>query len=132
MTEPAHEVRFVAIVDDVDSAVRVFRDALGLEVRARFEADDGSGVLIEVPTATLELFEQAYSDHVDAIETGRALHVPVRIAVRVDSLERAATHVSAAGAVAEASPVTTPWGDHNQRFRAAGVQLTLFESPTDR
>jgi catechol 2,3-dioxygenase-like lactoylglutathione lyase family enzyme len=132
MTEPAREVRFVAIVDDVDAALRVFRDALGLEVQARFEADDASGVLIEVPTATLELFEQGYSDHVDAIEAGRPLHVPLRIAVRVDSLERAATKVGEAGAVAEASPVRTPWGDHNQRFRAAGVQLTLFESAADR
>ena len=131
MTEPAREVRFVAIVDDVDAALRVFRDALGLEVHARFEADGASGVLLEVPASTLELFEQAYGDHVDEIEAGRALHVPLRIAVRVDSLSRGASEVADAGAVSEASPVVTPWGDRNQRFRASGVQLTLFESPVE-
>jgi len=132
MTEPAREVRFVAIVDDVDAALRVFRDALGLEVRGRFQGGGASGVLLDVPASTLELFEQGYSDHVDEIEAGHALHVPLRIAVRVDSLEHGAAEVGAAGAVAEASPVWTPWGDHNQRFRASGVQLTLFESSADR
>jgi catechol 2,3-dioxygenase-like lactoylglutathione lyase family enzyme len=129
MTEPAREVRFVAIVDDVDAALRVFRDALGLEVQARFEADDASGVLIEVPTATLELFEQGYSDHVEAIEAVRPLHVPVRIAARVDSLEAAAAEVAAGDGVPEASPVRTPWGDRNQPFRISGLQLTLFAVP---
>ncbi|HSL11102.1 MAG TPA: VOC family protein [Actinomycetota bacterium] len=129
MTERPHEIRFVAVVDDVDEALRVFRDALGLDVRARFEGGGGSGVLVDVPAATLELFEQSYSDHVDRIEAGRPLHVPLRIAVGVGSLERTAAEVERTGAIVEASPVRTPWGDRNQRFRVSGVQLTLFEAP---
>jgi catechol 2,3-dioxygenase-like lactoylglutathione lyase family enzyme len=130
VTGRAREVRFVAIVEDLDEAERIFGDALGLEVQARFEGGGGRGLLLDVPAATLELFEQSYADHVDGIEVGRALGAPLRIAVRVEALDEGAAAVADAGANTEADPVLTPWGDHNQRFRAGGIQLTLFESPS--
>jgi predicted enzyme related to lactoylglutathione lyase len=129
VTEPARELRFAITVDDLDAAIRVFREAFGLEVRDEFRHGDGRGVIIDVPTATLELFDAGYTDHVDEIEAGRALGERVRIAVRVASLEAAADAVAAAGASQEAGPVETPWGDHNHRWKIPGAtQLTLFAS----
>jgi hypothetical protein len=116
-------------VDDLDAAVRVFRDAFGVSVREEFRHGDGRGVIMNVPSATLELFDAAYTDHVDEIEAGTPTGERIRIAVRVGSLERAAEAVATAGATSEAQPVITPWGDRNHRWKIPGaMQLTLFES----
>lgn len=132
MTEPARELRFAITVDDLETAVRVFRDAFGVAVLEEFTHGDGRGVIMEVPSATLELFDAAYTDHVDEIEAGRPIGERIRIAVRVDALERAATALADEGGVPEADPVTTPWGDRNHRWRIPGaMQLTLF-TPGER
>ncbi len=129
MTERAQELRFAITVGDLEGAVRVFRDAFGVTVREEFRHGDGRGVIMDVPSATLELFDVAYTDHVDEIEVGRPTGDRIRIAVRVGSLERATEAVAAAGATPEAEPVVTPWGDHNHRWKIPGaMQLTLFES----
>jgi lactoylglutathione lyase len=123
----AQELRFAFTVDDFDAAVSLFRDVLGLETLMDLEAQGGRGVILRVPSATLELFDVRHTDVVDEIEAGRPLGERVRIAVRVGDLEEAARAVAGAGAEALARPVDTPWGDRNQRFRTAnGMQLTLF------
>ena len=129
VTERAQELRFAITVDDLEAAVRVFRHAFGVAVREEFHHGDGRGVIMNVPSATLELFDAAYTDHVDKIEAGRPTGERIRIAVRVGSLKRAAEAVAAAGATPVAEPVVTPWGDHNHRWEIPGaIQLTLFES----
>ena len=75
----------------------------------------------------LEIFDQAQADTVDRIEVGRRVAGTVRLAFEVADSEATATRLVASGATAEASPVTTPWGDRNARVRAPdGMQLTLF------
>jgi lactoylglutathione lyase len=129
----ARELRFAFVVDDYEVTVRLFRDVLGLEVIEDFEDFDeqeGRGVLMAVPTATVEILDRAHGDWVDRIETGRSLGERVRIAVRVDALRAAADAVREAGAEIVAEPIITPWGDHNQRFAIPGaMQLTLFSTP---
>lgn len=125
----ARELRFAFTVDDFDAAVRLFRDVLGLETLMDLEEQGGRGVILQVPSATLELFDIRHTDVVDEIEVGRPLGERVRIAVRVGDLEDAARAVAGSGAEVQAEPVETPWGDRNQRFRTAnGMQLTLFSS----
>lgn len=127
---PVNEVRVVLVVDDHDAAAHLYRDVFGLEVVMDLEADGGHGVILRLPTATLELADAEHGAIVDRIEAGRALGDRVRIAVRVDDLVWAAEAVAATGAEPVAEPVDTPWGDRNQRFRAKdGLQLTLFEAP---
>jgi len=124
----ARELRFAFTFEDYDAAVRLFRDVFGLDTLMDLEEQGGRGVILEVPSATLELFDVRHTDVVDGIEAGRPTGQRVRIAVRVDDLGRAALEVAGAGAEPLAEPVLTPWGDHNQRFRLAeGFQLTLFE-----
>jgi catechol 2,3-dioxygenase-like lactoylglutathione lyase family enzyme len=125
----ARELRFAFTFEDYDAAVRLFREVFGLRTLMDLEEQGGHGVILSVPSATLELFDVRHTEVVDRIEAGRSTGERVRIAVRVDDLRAAAGEVAAAGARPQSEPVLTPWGDHNQRFRLAeGLQLTLFES----
>jgi catechol 2,3-dioxygenase-like lactoylglutathione lyase family enzyme len=123
----ARELRFAFTFDDYEGAVRLFRDVLGLETLMDLERQGGRGVILAVPSATLEVFDARHTDVIDEIEVGRALGQRVRIAVRVDDLGQAGSAVVEAGAQPVADPVLTPWGDRNQRFEIpGGLQLTLF------
>ena len=114
-------------VEDFDRAVAFYRDALGLEQIADWSSATGRVVVLEAGRATLELFDQAQAESVDAIEAGRRVSGPVRFALRVADSQDMAGRLVAAGAEPVAPPVTTPWGDRNARVQAPdGMQLTLF------
>ena len=128
MATPARELRFAFTFEDYDAAVHLFRDVFGLPTLMDLEEQGGRGVILSVPSATLELFDPRHTDVVDRIEAGEPTGGWVRIAVRVDDLGAAAAAAGSAGAEPVAAPVLTPWGDRNQRFRLSeGLQLTLFE-----
>jgi hypothetical protein len=94
------------------------------------DSQGGRGVILEVPAATLELFDVQRGHLVDEVEVGHRLGARVRIAVRVNDLPEASRAVAASGARPLAPPVETPWGDRNQRFTTqGGMQLTLLQSP---
>ena len=127
---PARELRFCFIMDDYEAAAHLYRDVFGLEVLMDLDEQGGRGVILKVPEATLELVDADHGGMVDEVEVGRRLGERVRIAVQIDDLETASRTVLETGAAAMAAAVETPWGDHNQRFRAKdGTQLTLFQSP---
>jgi catechol 2,3-dioxygenase-like lactoylglutathione lyase family enzyme len=124
---PARELRFAFIFDDYDTALHLFRDVFGLEVMLSVDHESGKGVILKVPSATLEVFDRAQGNHVDDVEVGRRLGERVRIAIKIADLAAASSEVEKAGALPVAHPVVTPWGDHNQRFATSdGLQLTLF------
>ena len=121
------ELRVALTVDDFDRAVAFYRDALGLEQIADWSSATGRGVVLEAGRATLELFNGAQAESVDAIEAGRRVSGTVRFALRVEDSGDMAERLVAAGAERVAPPVTTPWGDRNARVQAPdGMQLTLF------
>jgi predicted enzyme related to lactoylglutathione lyase len=127
---PARELRFCFVIDDYEAAAHLYRDVFGLEVLMDLDEQGGRGVILNVPEATLELVDAEHGGMVDDVEVGRRVDDGVRIAVKVDDLQAASRAVTGAGGKAMASPVDTPWGDTNQRFRAKdGMQLTLFQSP---
>jgi catechol 2,3-dioxygenase-like lactoylglutathione lyase family enzyme len=125
----ARELRFAFVFDDLDAALHLFRNAFGLRVVETLERDGGRGAILEVPAATLELFDVRHGQVIDGIEVGRPLGARVRVAVRIDDVDEASRTVAAAGAEALAEVVETPWGDRNRRFRTQRLQLTLFEAP---
>ena len=126
----ARELRFAFTFDDYEAALRLFRDVFGLETIEDLDHEGGRGVILRVPSATLELFDRAQGEVVDGIEVGRPLGERVRIAVNVDDLEEASKADIASGTEPQAEPVDTPWGDRNRRFGTSeGLQLTLFQSP---
>jgi catechol 2,3-dioxygenase-like lactoylglutathione lyase family enzyme len=127
---PAREVRFCFVVDDYEAAAHLYRDVFGLDVVEEFDEGPGRGLILKVPDATMELVDNDHGGMVDEVEVGHRVEDRVRIAVKVDDLAEANRALAGTGATAMAAPVVTPWGDHNQRFRAKdGLQLTLFQSP---
>jgi lactoylglutathione lyase len=127
------ELRLVLTVDDVDAALTLYRDALGLPERAAWEAEDEGGriAILDAGRATLELVNEAQAAAIDRIEVGERVAGAVRIAFEVDDSEEVARRLEQAGAEIIGGPVTTPWNDRNVRLGSPdGPQLTLF-SPAD-
>ena len=121
------ELRVALTVEDFDRAAAFYRDALGLEQIADWSSATGRVVVLEAGRATLELFDGAQAESVDAIEAGRRVSGTVRFALRVEDSGDMAERLVTAGAERVAPPVTTPWGDRNARVQAPdGMQLTLF------
>lgn len=121
------ELRIALTVQDFDQAVAFYRDALGLEQIADWSSETGRVVVLEAGRATLELFDQAQAESVDAIEAGQRVSGTIRFAVQVADSAGLAERLVAAGAERIAPPVVTPWGDRNARVQAPdGMQLTLF------
>jgi catechol 2,3-dioxygenase-like lactoylglutathione lyase family enzyme len=121
------ELRVALTVEDFDQALAFYRDVLGLRQVADWSSQTGRVVALDAGRATLELFDQAQAESVDAIEAGCWVSGPVRFAVRVADSQDMAARLVAAGAEEVAPPVTTPWGDCNAWVQAPdGMQLTLF------
>ena len=107
--------------------MRFYRDALGLPVIESWENEGGSGAILDVGRATLEVLSRLQTDFVDEIEVGRPSSGPVRLALEVEDSVKAAERLEAAGAERVGGPVVTPWQHRNVRLRAPdGMQLTLF------
>jgi catechol 2,3-dioxygenase-like lactoylglutathione lyase family enzyme len=125
----AHELRLILTVDDLDGALELYRDALGLEQLEEWTTETSRGVLLAAGRATLELADEGHAAEVDRLEVGRRVAGPVRIAFAVDDSAAAAERLVDAGAGPVAGPVETPWGDVNVRLETAdGLQLTLFSA----
>jgi predicted enzyme related to lactoylglutathione lyase len=123
------ELRLVLTVDDVEAALAVYRDALGLPEREAWEAEEEGGriAILDAGRATLELVNEAQAAAIDRIEVGERVAGPVRIAFEVDDSEAVAKRLEDAGAEVIGGPITTPWNDRNVRLQAPdGSQLTLF------
>jgi lactoylglutathione lyase len=121
-------LRIALTVADFDEAVAFYRDALGLEQLTDWSGDDGRVILLDAGRAELELFDERQAESVDRIEVGRRVSGTVRLALEVDDLDGTVQRLVAAGATAEAEPVSPPWGGRSARLRAPdGMQLTLFD-----
>jgi catechol 2,3-dioxygenase-like lactoylglutathione lyase family enzyme len=123
----SRELRLILTVADVDAALALFRDSLGLEQLEAWETESSRGYLLAAGRATLELADEGHAAAIDELEVGHRVAGPVRLAFAVDDSDAAATRLEGAGAVRLAGPVETPWGDVNVRVQVpGGVQLTLF------
>lgn len=121
------ELRLVLAARDFDAAVRLFRDGLGLHVVDGWDDPNGRGLVLDVGRATLELLDAPQAERIDAIEAPGHADGPVRVALKVDDVERVSSRLAAHGAVPLAAPVDTPWGHHNQRLVTPdGLHVTLF------
>src|ERR671917_2380473 len=132
-TTGIHELRVALTVEDLDEAVALYRDALGLSVVKEWSQPEGRGLILDAGPASIELVDQAQAEHIDRIEVGERVSDPMRLAFGVSNIEAWASSLQDGGAQAVGGPVHTPWGDLNQRFQAPdGAQLTLFQSAAER
>lgn len=126
------ELRIALTVDDYETAVSFYRDAMGLPEVESWVRPNGRGTILDAGRATLELFDRPQAETLDDIEVGRRVSGVVRLALHVDDAAGFAARLVGAGAVAEHELVLTPWGDRNARVRAPdGMQLTLFTPTAD-
>ncbi|WP_062518097.1 VOC family protein [Demequina gelatinilytica] len=128
----ALQLRLVLHAEDLDAALALYRDALGmpveLDLATSTEDGDARVVVLDAGRATLELVNGAQRSLIDSIEVGRPVAREVRLALEVDDAAGATSAARAAGAEQVAPPTRTPWGSLNARLETpTGVQLTLFE-----
>ncbi|MDY0911913.1 tetratricopeptide repeat protein [Rathayibacter festucae] len=123
------QLRLVVQVDDIDAALRFYRDILGLSERAAFEGEgDARVAILDAGDATLELANAAQVGMIDGIEAEGDPSDPLRVAFEVDDASAVTSALATAGAELVASPRETPWRSLNARLRSPeGLQLTLFE-----
>jgi catechol 2,3-dioxygenase-like lactoylglutathione lyase family enzyme len=131
--QPVAQLRLVLETADLDAALAFYRDVLGLKEREAYDGPGGARVVIlEVPTATIELANPAQVAFIDEVEVGRSVAHPypltVRVAFEVPDAAAAADRLAAGGAEVVAAPVETPWRSLNARLEApGGMQITVFE-----
>ncbi|WP_438352743.1 TetR family transcriptional regulator [Microbacterium sp. CJ88] len=124
------QLRVVVRVEDIDTALAFYRDALGLEPQEAYQGDDGARVaILGAGRATLELANPAQVALIDGVETdGDAPSDPIRVGFEVGDTVAMLGALSDAGARVEASARLTPWRSLNARLRGpAGLQVTLFQ-----
>lgn len=125
------ELRLVLTVADHDAAVRLYRDVLGLREEASFTDDNGGrATLLFSGRATIEIGDEAHAAAIDALEVGRRVAGPLRLAFEVRDVADVATVSEAlveGGARLVAPAVRTPWGSVNARLEDPdGQQLTVY------
>jgi catechol 2,3-dioxygenase-like lactoylglutathione lyase family enzyme len=120
------ELRLILTVPDIDAALALYRDALGLDQLEAWETESSRGYLLAAGRATLELADEGHAEEIDRLEVGRRVAGAVRVAFQVPDSGEMAGRLVEAGATLVAGPVLTPWGDSNVRLQVDGQQLTLF------
>ncbi len=121
------ELRLVVTTDDYDTALKFFRDVLGLPVAANYDTEGGRATLLDAGRARLELFDARQAAYIDDVEVGRRVAGHIRIAFEVDDAAASTEAAVNQGATLIAAPTRTPWGSLNARLDApADLHLTLF------
>jgi lactoylglutathione lyase len=121
------QMRLVVTASDYDSALRFYRDVLGLREEAAFSSPGGRVTILDAGRATLEIADPPHAGYIDEVEVGRRVAGHIRVAFEVADSAAATRAAQAAGAQVIAEPVRTPWNSLNARLDGPGdLQLTLF------
>jgi tRNA(Arg) A34 adenosine deaminase TadA/catechol 2,3-dioxygenase-like lactoylglutathione lyase family enzyme len=122
------ELRLAVTVDDFDGAIAFYRDVFGLPEIEGWATPQGRGAVLDAGRATLELIDSGQAELIDAVEVGRRVAGPIRVALEVADSTTMGERLTAAGAAhLGEGPVITPWRHRNVRLAAPGdLQLTLF------
>ena len=120
--------RLVLNVDDLDSALRFYRDALKLKILEAWDSPDGRGVILELPVSTLEIMDRKNANSVDELEAGVRLNGDIRLGLEVNGLNSVVKNLEQHGAKPVHDAVQTPWNSLNQRLETPDAkQLTVFQ-----
>ena len=121
------ELRLVVTAEDYESALRFYRDVLGLREEETYEANGGHVAILAAGRATLEINDAPYAEYIDEVEVGSRAAGHIRVCFEVKDTRAATDDLVDAGARVIAPPTVTPWDTLNSRLEApAGLQLTLF------
>ena len=129
MSGQVKQLRLVVHAEDLDEAVRFYRDVVGMPEEETHSGEGGAVVtILGAGRATLELANTAQVELIDRVEVGRRVAPHFRVGLEVEDCGAATRDATEGGAELVASPTRTPWDSLNSRLEApAGVHLTLFQ-----
>ncbi len=126
---PVLQLRVVLTAEDFERLSDFYLEGLGLAPTAVFHDGGGTGLLLELGRATMEVFNEAQAQAVDEIEAGKRVSGQIRFALQVPDLQQAMDRMIAHGATLVHQPIIPPWGGHSVRLEdPGGIQITLFEA----
>ena len=125
------ELRIILTVDNLEEVIKFYQEALGLEVSKEWHESTGNGVILEAGRASLELIDKKHAEKIDAIEAGKRVAGPVRIALNIgDGIADVGNMLEASGAIKLAGVKQAPWSKVQRMQDPGGMQFTLFETST--
>ncbi|MEL6151412.1 MAG: VOC family protein [Chloroflexota bacterium] len=126
------ELRIALTVENLDEALKLYREGLGFSVVKEWDEATGRGVILSAGRATLELIDSAQAEHIDQVEVGERIAGPVRLAMEFPDLQSAINAAKSTGARLIHEPVLAPWNTHVARLEAPdGMQITFFKDVDD-
>ena len=128
--QPVLELRVALTVNDFEHSVKFYCEGLGIEPAALWNNDGGQALILNMGSATLEIFDETQAETIDQIEAEQRISGQIRFALEVPDLKAAMERLLAHGATLVHPPIITPWGDYNVRLQDPdGMQITLFQKP---
>ena len=126
---PVIELRVAVTTSDYERLVKFYCDGLGIEAAAIWDNGQVQALILNMGSATLEIFDETQAQTIDQIEAGKRISGQIRFALQVPDLKAATERLLAHGATLVHLPIVTPWGDTNVRLQDPdGMQITLFQS----
>ena len=127
------ELRVAITTSDYERLVKFYCNGLGIEPAQLWNNGQGRAMILNMGSATLEIFDETQAETIDQIEAGQRVSGQIRFALQVDDLQAAMERLLANGATLVHAPVVTPWGDHNVRLQDPdGMQITLFQPAANK
>lgn len=127
-----HLAGIAEIVDDIDSAVRFYRDVLGLSVQ---EIDPGYAVVSMPGTLHFGIWLRKHAARIIYQDAAAADRIPLgfTIGFEVDSVGNGAERLARGGSTVVQPPHDEPWGQRTARFRSpSGALCEVSETPAAR
>ena len=129
---PILQLRVAVTTPDYERLVRFYCIGLGIEPAAVWNNDGGKALMLDMGSATLEIFDERQAEVIDNLEAGKRVSGQIRFALQVPDLDAAIERMLANGATLVHEAVVTPWGDRNVRLQDPdSMQITLFQAAAE-
>jgi lactoylglutathione lyase len=116
------QMRVVIRVDDVERAVRFYRDALGLRLVERWEQPPAPGAIFDTGRGQIQVYQPA----ADADDTAPA---PPTIMLITGNVDQEYARLTSVGVPALWGPATTGWGTRQFAVQAPDGTTLVFCAP---